>query len=279
LPHELHVSDVLHDTIEVVSDVIASSLNAKDVIRSVRECWEASIDTPDPLNLSTFLTDEFLWMITMGRLRNRWPTVDDHPSLDEARGLLQELEGGEDSPIQNIYSTWISVIASRLVGSRLAKTQQGSACICNQTAHPGDIITVLLGHEYPMLLRPISETPRKYRVLGRCYMHGIMDAEALLGSLPMPWEVGLFNPLRSVTRTRWMFRKSSRPGHHRRQDPRLGPLPQDWELIEMKDEMRLSWEVQHYRNRITGEVINSDPRMLPEALEARGVRLETICLI
>jgi hypothetical protein len=278
-PHELHVSGVLHDTIEAVSGVILSSLNAKDVIRSVRECWEAVVDSPDSLD-SAFPTDELVWMIAMGRLANRWLGASGLPDLDEAKEILRELVGSENSTIHNNYSTWTSVVVKILVGLRLARTAEGRVCICNQSTQPGDIIAVLLGHDYPMLLRPSPETARKYRVLSRCYMYGIMDAEAILGPLPVSWKVGLVHALRPGEKTRCMFSESPIHSYYMH-DPRfgLGSFPQHWEPIEMEDEMRLSWEVQHYRHRITGEVINSDPRMLPDSLKARGVQIETICLI
>jgi hypothetical protein len=109
-------------------------------------------------------------------------------------------------------------------------------------------------------------------------MHGVMHAEALLGPLLALWEVNLFNTLRSGQKTKWRFRNRG-TGEVTANDPRLGPLPAEWKPIEKEDEMRLSWEVQHYRHRVTGETINSDPRMLPETLKARGVQIETICLV
>jgi hypothetical protein len=36
---------------------------------------------------------------------------------------------------------------------------------------------------------------------------------------------------------------------------------------------------QKFRNKVTGEEINSDPRLLPEELVARGIRLQTIKLV
>jgi hypothetical protein len=69
-PHELHVSGVVHDAIEAVSGVIISSLNAKDVIRSVCECWEAVVHSSDS-HESRFPTDELVWTVSMGRLRDR----------------------------------------------------------------------------------------------------------------------------------------------------------------------------------------------------------------
>lgn len=39
----------------------------------------------------------------------------------------------------------------------------------------GDCITVLTGGRTPFLLRPVGG---QYRLVGHCYVHGIMDGEA-----------------------------------------------------------------------------------------------------
>jgi hypothetical protein len=56
-------------------------------------------------------------------------------------------------------------------------------------------------------------------------------------------------------------------------------MPLDWEVFEKEDEARLRFHVQHCRIKITGEIINSDPQLLPEALEARGVNVATVILV
>jgi hypothetical protein len=63
------------------------------------------------------------------------------------------------------------------------------------------------------------------------------------------------------------------------EDPRLEALPSEWEEVDKEDEARLRFHVQHHRNKVTGEIINSDPRLLPEALGVRGVQLDTFVMI
>jgi hypothetical protein len=105
-----------------------------------------------------------------------------------------------------------------------------------------------------------------------------MDAEVLLGAIPQPFSVVIRTSKRYPGKLEHRF-KNNETGETITQDPRLGPLPEEWEAIDMEDEARLGWETQHYRHRETGETINSDPRMLPEELEKRGVHLDTICLV
>lgn len=65
------------------------------------------------------------------------------------------------------------------------------------------------------------------------------------------------------------------------QDPRLGPLPEDIEMVPREQVTRVREDpriFQIYRNRRTGVEVKSDPRLTPSALESRGVRLERFVL-
>jgi hypothetical protein len=62
-------------------------------------------------------------------------------------------------------------------------------------------------------------------------------------------------------------------------DPRLGEMPAEWERLEVIPSPDDPYYVQRCRNKITGEEINSDPRLLPEELEKRGVKLQTFRLV
>jgi len=63
------------------------------------------------------------------------------------------------------------------------------------------------------------------------------------------------------------------------EDPRLGPLPDDWEKVEKERTLCDSEFVGWFENKVTGEVVNYDPRLAPESLKQRGVQLETLRLI
>jgi hypothetical protein len=103
-----------------------------------------------------------------------------------------------------------------------------------------------------------------------------MDGEALLGPLHYPWKI----------RTR-RFRTfdwkpeylNSLTGEVSEEDPRLGSLSSEWERLEFDRCQDDLWVREKFRNRITKEVINSDPRLLPDVLRTRGVKLETFQLI
>lgn len=117
--------------------------------------------------------------------------------------------------------------------------------------------------------------PDSHTVIGKCYVHGLMDGEALLGPVPHPWVVQQLNVedyyqpqyLNTITNT-----VSS-------QDPRLGTLPWEWRRADRERTIETPLHYAYFDNILTGEWINSDPRLLPEALEQRGIKLETIQLV
>lgn len=103
-----------------------------------------------------------------------------------------------------------------------------------------------------------------------------MDGESLLGPLPPSWEIhSVHNPGGQSEPRYWNVEKKTES----RLDPRLGPLPDNWESIDQAKTVDDPLHFAPHRNRVTGEVINSDPRLLPEALIARGVKLQNFILV
>jgi len=65
-------------------------------------------------------------------------------------------------------------------GRKLFGTAKGYLGIGEILLQTGDLVCVLFGAGVPMILRPIG---RSYRVVGECYLHGIMEGEALAEGL------------------------------------------------------------------------------------------------
>lgn len=59
-------------------------------------------------------------------------------------------------------------------------TANASMGIGPRTLHPHDLIAVLYGSKWPVVLRPVESG--QYRMIGTCYVHGIMDGEAVRNS-------------------------------------------------------------------------------------------------
>ncbi|KAI1402484.1 heterokaryon incompatibility protein-domain-containing protein [Hypoxylon fuscum] len=64
-----------------------------------------------------------------------------------------------------------------LLGRRLMTTETGYMGMVPETVKLGDIIAVLHGCNFPVMLRPHRNG---YHLIGECYVHGLMDGEAVL---------------------------------------------------------------------------------------------------
>lgn len=160
-------------------------------------------------------------------------------------------------------------------------TREGHIGFAPQAARPGDEVCIILGCQSPLLLRPIHNG--NYEVVGECYLQGVMHGEAILGPLPAPWTSAkvIFVPGQG-------FQSGFLNGKTREtkiEDPRLGPLPPGWRILE-DDWMK---SLPKYVNDETGEGYGTgehyhinefyDPRMTAQALTARGVTLRKIDLV
>jgi hypothetical protein len=63
-------------------------------------------------------------------------------------------------------------------GRKLVTTNTGLVGLVPEAVRRGDIVVILLGCNFPVLLRPYGEM---YRVVGECYMHGLMEGEFFEG--------------------------------------------------------------------------------------------------
>ena len=76
----------------------------------------------------------------------------------------------------DFYSNLFAKQLSRLHSWRLFRTRKGFIGLCCNAAQIGDKVCVLLGGEVPFVLRQELDC---HRFLGECYVHGIMDGEAM----------------------------------------------------------------------------------------------------
>ena len=134
----------------------------------------------------------------------------------------------------------------------------------------GDMICVFLGVESPITLRSEGE---HFKVLGECFVRSFQDASALLGPLPESWRV----QLRIHITPRFCFVDSS-SGKEDFDDPRLDPLD-GWKSLNSYSEGDNPRISNNFQNLLTGEVINSDPRLQPDNLRQKGVDLRLFSLI
>ena len=132
---------------------------------------------------------------------------------------------------------------------------------------------IFLGCYSPMILR-LGDSGQ-FQVVGEAYVRGLEDAVGVLGPLPTNWRAiikgdAVGRPLHRYLNLR-TFEQTA-------EDPRLSPLPPEWERVAYE---RSSFDpaiFEVFSNSVTGETITSDPRLSPEVLQLRGVKLETFHL-
>ena len=141
-----------------------------------------------------------------------------------------------------------------------------------QACREGDWVVILLGCQSPMVLRPNQDGT--FIVIGECYVHEIMSGEALLGPLPGNWRhVMRRNERHGGYHAAYINRET---GICQREDPRLGPLPDDWGEIEHSRQQRYAL----FRKKNADQPAQKfDPRLSPEALYKRGVELRDFRLV
>jgi hypothetical protein len=74
-----------------------------------------------------------------------------------------------------------ALIMRAWAGRRVCITKKGYLGLVPDYSEKGDIIAVVVGAQTPFVLRPADQAAEgnKYRLVGECYIHGIMDGEAL----------------------------------------------------------------------------------------------------
>jgi len=101
-----------------------------------------------------------------------------------------------------------------------------------------------------------------------------MDGEALLGPLPPEWQFS--TRLHEHTGAEWIGYRLYGSGGFVCEDPRLEELTKPWRRRKHSEEEYWTW----FLNEETGEdMYNSDPRLTPQALRAKGIPLRTFDLI
>lgn len=106
-------------------------------------------------------------------------------------------------------------------------------------------------------------------MVGEANCEDVMYGAALLGPLPEDYQlIWRYNERSQNVYVNFLGLKS---GKFYAEDPRLGELSRGWTRKEHLEDGFFSWFV----NGETGEDMGSfDPRLTPEALRARGVKLE-----
>ncbi|KAI3333872.1 HET-domain-containing protein [Ustulina deusta] len=183
--------------------------------------------------------DAYLQTISTGCLDERNPNRG-YPTLAEVRDEVVRLAAYPKRAEQSTLAKGFFVDLMIWTADFHVFTMSDYIGLSRAPVQPGDEVFIILGCDSPMIVRPRSDG--EYEVVGDCYIHGAMDGEVLLGALPHSWEV------------------------------KIEPIEFEWTPSD-------SMHCRKFRNKSTGEIINSDPRLFPEALLERGIPVRTITIV
>jgi hypothetical protein len=227
-------------------------------------------------------SDAFIHAIVGGELAGLIPDWRSCLSLEECRRILDPGEAGvEVEGINNIKARFLGKVRAHLHGRVFFKTREGFFGICPESAKDGDLMVVFPGVYAPLALRPVTHQGQlSYRIVGASYVHGAMDAEVLLGSIPVGWTFSYKmvdgDPMLVFARGNILTQK----------DPRL-PLPPEWRYRYLSGkrfqdselDSSMNFLPQGFENVKTKESSWFDPRLTPDALRERGIDLQEFVLV
>ncbi len=114
-------------------------------------------------------------------------------------------------------------------------------------------------------------------MVGEAFIDKLTDAAGFLGPLPPQWRVRYETTTKSQGYYRCKY-WNEETGQRTLLDPRLGELD-GWDVLDHVPKGQTGHLVALFRNKSTGDIMNSDPRMLGDELEKRGVLLQYFALV
>ncbi|KAJ3541888.1 hypothetical protein NM208_g4387 [Fusarium decemcellulare] len=251
----------------------------QELLSCVRKAEPADLDHAAYITGES-LREAYARTLAANYFNSRVPVRDDFGDIDtwmsqkSVNALFGEyaVDGASDVGSLTPYERKVLEL---LPGRALVRSVEGYFGLCPRTVEEGDLVVVFLGAHCPVVLRPQSDG--NFQMLGQCYMHGLADGGAILGHLPKPWMTQIHMDRQSLIND-WCY-VNTETGERTKDDPRLSPLPDEWERIKVERTWDDPAEFEAFRHRDTHEVIKSDPRLSPEALKALGVELTEFTLV
>ncbi|OCK81163.1 HET-domain-containing protein [Lepidopterella palustris CBS 459.81] len=280
-PDLLQVTGVHCATIRSATDdtVPNDPLKALQFVRS----WEPSNLYTAGYPTGETLLEAYASIFIQHTFQDRWPMTTEHPSM--ADWLEQKHGAAVFGPRARAGSPDDKFDLGTFLGHRSFVCVRGRSFITTEEGHvglgpkgvkPGDMICIILGCDRPLVLRPLNGSDGHFQLIGDSFIHGLSDGIGILGPFPKPWIAQGFEYPEIDLRCTFKF-FNAETGEVTPEDPRLESQT-EWERIDLETLGRRHVAddpviLDFFRNKSTGEIMDSDPRMLPEALEKRGVKL------
>jgi hypothetical protein len=266
-PDELLVTGMLHDTVKEVTSSLPFADNR--ILETVWNIWLKDANPNQLYSTGESLAQACAWTLKLGELHERWSYCNFASVLDAQRPF-ERLEQDRVLYTDPNIHLQKSVVTE---DSILFKTTKGYFGMSFVDIMPGDKVCVLLGCSYTVILR--EQPSGKHLFVACAYVHGLMDGEALLGPLPPGYTVAVERDRNGDNVQTFVDSTTKTETTH---DPRLEPLPAAWEPVVVTDRLWPTKLVDAFRHKETEQVLYSDPRLLPDALRARGVPIKTFTL-
>ena len=169
------------------------------------------------------------------------------------------------------YKRSLDVFYASVVHHSFVFATEGYFGLATEAARPNDIIVALLGCQSSIVLRPTEKGD--FVVVGDSYVHEIMTGDLFLGPVSKDWQrVWRYD---EKTQGYWDAFINREKGLWQIEDPRLGPLPDDW----VKEDHPMQHVYHMFSKKSSDFRTKVDPRMSPEALRTRGVDIRDFDLV
>ncbi|PVH72680.1 HET-domain-containing protein [Cadophora sp. DSE1049] len=186
----LLVSGSRIDTISQLGMDASGITSASSDIFILREFFAKADEIINPLRNPSMIyaatgeaMDEVYWRtLIANKGMNSAEATDDYAfQYQECRrffdtNTLDSLTSVEQLLSLNLY---YGCVVSLLVTSRVCKTESGFVGLVPMGSRVGDLVVVFGGGAMPFVLRPSEEIEAGFRLVGGCYVHGLMRGEAV----------------------------------------------------------------------------------------------------
>ncbi|KAL2064409.1 hypothetical protein VTL71DRAFT_4903 [Oculimacula yallundae] len=272
---------------EVWTSLVTKKSTDKELI-DVCRTWMEQLSLPSAYVAGGLIEDVFIEAILGGSIEGKAPkNAGSFPSSDDCKHVLMASsrldEVSQARETNDVDRARVLVAFRRFItGRAFFRSAEGYIGTCPDYAKSGDLMVVLLGCRVPLILRPDPDNEALCVVVGACYVPGIMNAEALLGSLPPEWTRKCI-----LSKAGYLLNIYEQGSIKTQQDPRASALPQGWRVMfgtfqdplvdELEDEK--DWDGLWYENLETGQRTSHDPRLTPELLRERGVDIQEFKIV
>jgi hypothetical protein len=151
------------------------------------------------------------------------PSFASYLKFEESHAVLRSLlDMDRQSPLAVHRREFLNFAFVNMRDRTFFWTEDGRMGLGPGLARATDEIVVLPGCPVPMILRPSHNGNGRYRVVGECFIHDLMNGEALLGPLPEGYQY-----INKLDRTHGGYRnafQNNGTGDIQDEDPRFGLL-------------------------------------------------------